>query len=517
MVIRGASLAGPKDLSSLLDVGLSADQDRVALFSEERQFTWRQLSTISCRLASAYLKFGLEPGDRIASLMPNRPASVIHYLACIKAGFVAVPLNYRYRPVEIDHALNVSGASFLVYHRERRDDIVDSRLSHDLPKGMVEYATPLENCGYESLLAEGDPGYHFATVSPESPAFIFFTSGSTGLPKGVTHTRETVGWIVASIAAAFELTTSDVVMPGTSFSHMAASMFGLASLSAGAQLTVAFGSQSHEILAAIRAARPTVMFMLPAALSMLTRDPNASKEDFSAIKACFAGGDKLSMQIERDFINLSGRPIDEGYGMTEIGHAATIPMNVDFRAGSLGRPCPGYEFSIRNEEGVELPAGEPGRLWVRFPGNTIGYWNNPEATSDAIVDGWLDTGDLMIADEEGYLRFHGRKKQIIIHDGSNICPEEVEAAVAAHPAVESVGVVGVHDLIHGENVRAYVTLKLGYSQPTAAEIIELSRQKVGYKAPEEIVFLPQLPMNATGKIDRSILKQLAEEKLVVQR
>ncbi len=154
-----------------------------------------------------------------------------------------------------------------------------------------------------------------------------------------------------------------------------------------------------------------------------------------------------------------------------------------------------------------------GRLWIRFPGNMVGYWNNPEATAETIVDGWLDTGDVMSADEDGYLWFHGRKKQIIIHDGSNICPQEVEGALLEHAAVESAGVVGIHHLVHGENVRAYITLKEGVQRPTSQELIRFARARVGYKAPEEIVVLEDMPLNATGKVDRVTLKHMAEEQL----
>ena len=141
----------------------------------------------------------------------------------------------------------------------------------------------------------------------------------------------------------------------------------------------------------------------------------------------------------------------------------------------------------------------------------IGYWNRPDATAETIVDGWLDTGDVVSADADGYLWFRGRKKQIIIHDGSNICPQEVEESLLEHPAVAAAGVIGIHDLVHGENVRAYVELKPGVaSSPTATELIQFSRARVGYKAPSEIVFLDSMPLNATGKVDRVALKQLAD-------
>lgn len=509
MPLTGPPLLKPFDLSEILNVGLCHKPNDLALVSEVRNWSWQQLEETSNRLASAYLDLGLEAGDRIASLMPNRPACVVHYLACIKAGLVATPLNYRYTPLEIDHALEVSEASLFVHHSERIQDVAACRLVRDLPRGVVSYGNPDER-GYEALLAKGDPAAKFTTPNLKSAALIFFTSGSTGPPKGVTHSREALGWILASIQSAFRLTSNDVVLPGSSFSHMAASIFGLAGLASGAQLAIPRGSHPDELIPLMREARPTVMFMLPAALHMLVCDPRLKKADFSSIEVCFAGGDKLSIELQDKFVKLAGRPIEEGYGMTEIGHAATLPRDAALRPGSLGKPCPGYEFSIRNDDGLELERGQEGRVWVRFPGNTIGYWNNPQATAETLVDGWLDTGDIMVADEDGYLWFHGRRKQIIVHDGSNICPEDVEEAIAAHSAVDVVGVVGVHDLVHGENVLAYVKIKPGFPQPSAAELIQFSRQRVGYKAPDEIRFLSVMPMSVTGKIDRLGLKEMTE-------
>lgn len=474
--------------------------------------SWQQLEETSNRLASSYLELGLGPGDRIASLMPNRPACVVNYLACLKAGLVATPLNYRYTSTEIDHALEVSEASLFVHHGERIEDVNACRRIRSLPRGVVSYGTA-HDCGYEALLAKGDPAATFRTPDVKSPALVFFTSGSSGPPKGVSHTREWLGWILASISSVFRLSPDDVVLPGSSFSHMAASIFGMASLASGAQLAVPLGSHPDDLVPLIRKMRPTFMFMLPAALHMLVRDHRLKKRDFSSIRVCFTGGDKLSPELEDQFAQMAGRPIEEGYGMTEIGHAATLPRDEPFRSGSLGKPCPGYEFSIRNEEGVELNRGQKGRVWVRFPGNTIGYWNNPKATAETIVDGWMDTGDIMAADDDGYLWFHGRRKQIIVHDGSNICPEDVEVAVATHPAVDSVGVVGVHDLVHGENVLAYVTIKSGFAPPSGSELIQFARQRVGYKAPEEIIFLSTMPMNAAGKVDRLRLKQMTKDNI----
>jgi acyl-CoA synthetase (AMP-forming)/AMP-acid ligase II len=151
-------------------------------------------------------------------------------------------------------------------------------------------------------------------------------------------------------------------------------------------------------------------------------------------------------------------------------------------------------------------------MWIKSSCNMVGYWNRPDATAETMVDGWLDTGDVVSIDAEGYVWFHGRKKQIIIHDGSNICPQEVEESLLEHEAVENAGVIGVHDLVHGENVRAYITWRLDVPRPTIAELIQFSRARIGYKAPDEIIVLKEVPINATGKVDRVALKQLAESK-----
>ena len=268
-----------------------------------------------------------------------------------------------------------------------------------------------------------------------------------------------------------------------------------------------------EVLSLLREGRPTVIQMLPAALIALVRDHDARREDFSTIRLCVSGGDKVSAELEREFTDLAGFPIDENYGMSEIGISNNNPPSGTNKLGSVGTLNPGYHASIRDESGAELLAGAEGRLWIKSPANTIGYWNRPDATAETIKDGWLDTGDVMRADEDGYLWFCGRKKQIIVHDGSNICPQEVENALLEHAAVESAGVIGIHDLVHGENVRAYITLKEGATRPTSQELIRFARARVGYKAPEEIVVLDEMPLNATGKVDRVTLKRMAEERL----
>jgi long-chain acyl-CoA synthetase len=221
----------------------------------------------------------------------------------------------------------------------------------------------------------------------------------------------------------------------------------------------------------------------------------------------------VSVQLEDDFAGLAGLPIDEGYGMTEVGLATLNPPSGVIKRGSIGRPVPGVAIAVRDDAGAEAPPGTVGRVWIRTRSRMIGYWEDPAASAAIVRDGWLDSGDLARADEDGYLWFFGRKKQIIVHDGSNISPQEVEEALSEHPRVALAGVVGVDDALHGESVRAYVTLAGDGPPPSGADLMAFARARVGYKAPEEVVVLDEMPLNPTGKVDRAGLKRLAEDHL----
>jgi long-chain acyl-CoA synthetase len=504
-------LDAPIPVHEILRSGLETKPDAEALVSRRQRLTFRMLDDLSGRLAAGYLELGLRPGDRIASLMPNRAELLIHYLACMRCGLVAMPLNYRYMAPEIDHALRVGGASVLLAHDERRDDLAASELASELPLGRIGYddggggGSP----SFASLIERKAPAAP-AAPGPDDLAILFFTSGSTGKPKGVCHSFETLGWIIASAVHSFDVGPEDTVLPGGSASHVGGHHLSLMTLAAAGRVVLARTFDGDEILPLLAEERPTKIWMLPSALYALARDHDARRADFASVKACYSGGDKVSGALEEEFTALTGVAIDEDYGMTEIG-IPTVTSPAAPKIGSVGPLAPGYEASLRDDDGREVETGVPGRLWIRFSGTMVGYWRNPEATRETIVDGWLDTGDVMHADADGYLWFHGRQKQIVIHDGSNICPQQVEAALLEHDAVSGAGVVGVQSPLHGENVRAYVTLDPGAPPPTTQDLIRFARARVGYKAPEEIVVLGDMPLNATGKVDRVTLKRWATD------
>jgi long-chain acyl-CoA synthetase len=529
MLLEGAQLEAPASpLNDLLRIGLDGAPDEVAIVSAQRALTWRELDRASAALAGGYRGLGLEAGDRLASLMPNRVDLAVHYLACLRAGLIATPLNYRYTAREIDHALEVSGARGLLAHVERAEDVAASELAAALELGTIAYrdAEPLAPSNEEPTGVDGGWHHDFAALlrsgplapterepDPEAPAVIFFTSGSTGPAKGVTHSRETLRWMVAAAVAAFELDAADVFLPGSSMSHIGSFLWTLATLSVGGKVVVARSTDGHELLPLLREHQPTILAMIPAALSALVHDHDLRPRDFSSLRMCRAGADKVSTELLTEFAATAGFPIVEGYGMTEVGLATMNPPSGEIRQGSIGRPIHGFTIALRDEDGAPIEEGEVGRIWIRSRSRMLGYWKAPSATADVVIDEWLDSGDLARADEDGYLWFFGRKKQVIVHDGSNISPYEVEGALVEHPAVALAGAVGVHDEVHGENVRAYVTLSDGVEPPSRADLIVFCRERIGYKAPDEIVFLDDMPLNPTGKIDRVGLKRMAEDHL----
>ena len=509
MPLTGTPLAAPVRTADLLRRGLESGADSPALVTLGSRMTWRELDAAATNLAGNLLALGLRPGDRIASLMPNRIGLLIHYIACMRAGLVAVLLNYRYMPPEIDRALEVSGAAMLLAHAERDRDLAGSRLAGRLKYGQITFEAHEDRRPSFEALAAAPTGSGLPTPDPTAAAFILFTSGSTGPAKGVSHSLESIGWLLASTAAGWELSGRDVVLPGSSLSHLGGLARSLAALSVGARVLVAKTFDDHELLNMLREGRPTVLGILPAALSSLVCSRSAVRQDFHSLRLCVCSSDRVPRQLAREFTELTSLLINESFGMTEAGLIAINPPSGTIKQGSVGRVAPGTTLSIRDRDGKEVPTGDQGVLWVKSQSLTIGYWNDATATVATISDGWLDTGDIMRADRDGYLYFCGRKKQIIVYDGSNIAPQEVEEALLEHDAVESAGVVGVPDLLHGEKVCAFVTIRESAVRPTMQALIEFTRARVGYKAPETIVFLKEMPFSSAGKVDRTVLKRMA--------
>ena len=248
--------------------------------------------------------------------------------------------------------------------------------------------------------------------------------------KGVTHTYDSYGYCATSLAQALNATKDDVIFPGSSYSHTAGFVFSMAGLAVGAKIVVAAAGTADIFLPLAREVKPTIGFFLPSLLLTIIRDDTSTKETFDSLRLLVCGGDKVPSNLQLECHALTGKYVCEAYGMSEA-----VPITIqsgdesDEKRSSIGKPAPGCSISIRDvQTKKELPHGENGRMWISGPLVMQGYWGNPEATAETIVDGWLDTGDVVSIDKDGsgYIRFAGRQKQIIVHQGSNISPLEVE-------------------------------------------------------------------------------------------
>lgn len=510
MPLIGPPASSPISLDRLLNDGLARGADRPALSTADAGLSWSELDRRASELARRYCGLGLRAGDRVASLLPNRLDAFLHLIACLRTGLVATPLNYRYRAPEIDHALAVSGARWLLFHRERQADVDLCERLRGADLGLFPYDAAIDGRLDEQLPPAGGADLGEALLAPEAPALIFFTSGSTGKPKGVTHSRASLAVLLSTYARNFDCGPGDRFLIGSSVAHIAGLVGGLSALSLGSHVIIARSTDSTELGRLLHCQRPTLIKLLPSALFALVRDPAIPADAFTSLRGVIASGDHIPHELHEELRSRSGLPISELYAMTEAGVLAANPPGPEPRLGSVGPPAVGVELEIRGDDGRPVGPGGTGDLWIRSGGTMSGYWANPKASAEVLIDGWLATGDEMRVDADGFLWFVGRRKQIIVHDSSNICPQEVEEVLLDHPAVEAAGVVGIHDLVHGENVRAYVVLRVQVPPPSGAELIDFARARVGYKAPEQIVVLDSMPLNASGKLDRVALKALAE-------
>ena len=360
-------LTSKVELQNILKVGLETKPNDIALFtSEDGQHTTQQLWTfnklneVSDNVAHSYIKLGAKRGDRIASLLPNCVELFVHYIACFKVGLVLVPMNYRYTPPEMDHALQLSGSSILVSVVDREDDLKQLTVKPTLGivslggGGTLDYLADFESLmKEEELEEEGGSSVDITSLRhPETESdastVIFFTSGSTGKPKGVTHTYTTYGYCLSSMIQALNITKMDVVMPASSCSHAAGFLYSLSSLAVGGKVVVAANGTADVVLPLLRMARPTICFFLPSFLLMLVRDARAKREDFVSVRHMQSGGDKVASLLQKEFNKVTGLYISEIMGMSESAPITIHRENEpEEKRGSIGRPAPGISISVR--------------------------------------------------------------------------------------------------------------------------------------------------------------------------
>ncbi|MFO1299045.1 MAG: long-chain-fatty-acid--CoA ligase [Burkholderiaceae bacterium] len=491
---------------------------KTAYVDGERRIDWARLNERACRLAQFLLAAGVARGDRVASISCDCIELVEIVVACAKIGAVRVGINHRYAPPEIEHILDDSGVRVVFVQGALAGPIAEiaPRL-HAAPTLVgFEGAHPFA-ADYETVLAGQaavEPG---VAIGDDDLGYIFYSSGSTGRPKGVTTTWRQVMDSLCHIALNEGSGRSDVwlhTMPAGGIPLLIL----MRAIYHGATCVIMRRWDPEQACALIERERVTRTLVVPTMLVSLIHHPDARRRDLSSLRQiaygaapCTPANIRLTMEV------FPGVEMLQMYGATEATGMATMLFPEDHREAlrtcdhdilsSAGKPVPYMEVVVADERGEPVAAGEVGEVLIRGALVTSGYWNAPLLTAEAVRDGWLHTGDMGRFDHRGYLHLVDRKKFMIVSGGYNVYPVEVENALAQHPAVKEVAVIGVPDPRWGEAVKAIVTLRPG-RQASEAELLGFCQERIaGYKAPKTIEFIDEFPRSAVGKLDKRALRE----------
>jgi long-chain acyl-CoA synthetase len=486
--------------------------DKPALLMGDRTVTFREIDQLSDRLAAALAKRGVRAGDRVTIFMPNSVEFVVAFYGTLKAGGVVNPINAQSKEREVRFQVDDSGATAVLYH-EALAPVVDA-VRPDLAKVRVFAVTgkmaPSGVERFDDLAAEA--GTVSITTGMDDLAALPYTSGTTGFPKGVMLTHANLTANQQQFFAAVPVRRDDVFLNVLPYFHIyALNLLMTGAISLGATQVIMPRFDMVEYCTLVERHRATVCFIVPPIVLGLAMSPEVEKHDFSSVRFFFSGAAPLAPDPARRMVQRIGKPIIQGYGLTEtspVTHANPMDAAV---LESIGKVVPGTEDKIVDlETGTKtLANGEVGEICVRGPQVMRGYWNKPQDTADVIRDGWFHTGDVGRRDDNGYVFIVDRKKEFIKYKGFGVGPAEVEAVLCEHPAVADAGVIGKANEEAGEIPKAFVQLRPN-AQATADELIAFVKERIAdYKRVREIEFIEKVPRTASGKILR---RELAERE-----
>ena len=473
----------------------AVDPDRVAVRAGDTIVTYGELRDLVASYAAKVAEAGIRPGDRVVLIAPTGAEFVAAYYGLHAAGAVLITMNVMATAPEIDYVLADADASLVVAWHESAGAAAKAASDRGLPlwslPPLVEWST---NGALEAPLDRAD----------DDTAIIIYTSGTTGRPKGA---ELGVGGVFALVDAARQRLDFD---PGTDRAGTALPLFHVygqlivlhISVSLGAPVSLLHPFDPVRMLSMIRDDRLTIVSGVPAMwIAMLHAAGDSRPEDFAQLRLASSGGASLPAEVIRAFQERFGVQIREGYGLSETsGWATSTPHDQEPKVGAVGRAVPGMRLEIRDPAGRPVPAGEVGEVWVSGPIVMKGYWRRPEATAEAIRDGWLRTGDLGTLDEDGDLRIVDRLKELIIRGGYNVYPREVEEVLYQHPDIVEAAVIGVADPTYGEEVAAAIVLRDGATLSTN-ELRTWAKERLSaYKVPHLVQVLPALPKGPSGKV-----------------
>ena len=492
--------------------------DEVMFTCDGSTTTWAEFDRRSSQVAQALASEGVGPHDHVAFLDKNGLAYFEVAFGGAKINSVLVAVNWRLAPPEMAYIINDAGAKVLVVGSEFTEQLAqfEDQLT-TVTRILVARAQHAKHQSYHEWLSgrsQDDPGVE---AGPDDVAMQLYTSGTTGLPKGVMLTNSNLGAILPQLSGEIGLDRTSVSMGAMPLVHIGGSGWALAGIARGARTVIVREIDPGAILGIIQSQSVTHAFLVPAVIMFLLADPTCPTTDFSAFRCMTYGAAPISEKVLQQALSAFGCQFVQFYGLTETTGAITLLRAEEHepagshpeRLRSCGVPFAGIELRIVDPStGTDQRVGKVGELWTRSTQNMKGYWGNPEATAATITpDGWLKTGDAGYLDTDGFVYLHDRVKDMIVSGGENVYPAEVENALMGHPGVADVAVIGVPSERWGETVKAIV-VRAPASEVTGPELIQFARERIAaFKCPTSVDFADSLPRNPSGKILKRELRE----------
>jgi long-chain acyl-CoA synthetase len=493
--------------------------DKIASICGSTRLTFKEVDERVNRLSSALARLGVGRGDRVAVLSLNCHRFYEFYYGVAQLGAVIVPINFRLPPHEVKYIIDHSGSRVVVVDQALLPVIEAIRASLDSADHFILMGD--ERCegylSYEELLASGTAKFDAPEVNDEELLGLFYTSGTTGEPKGVMLSHRNMLANIANSEGVYNYFLTDIYLHAAPMFHLADGAAVFTHTANGATQAFIPRFDPKQVLETISRDRVSLIVLVPTMINFLLHQPDLDSYDLSSLRHVTYGASPIAPDLLRRAMKVFDCSFGQGYGLTEASPLLTVLTADDHllpgtagerRLASCGRPVPGVDVRVVKEDGSDAKPGEVGEIIARGPNIMLGYWKRPDATEDVLRDGWLHTGDLATVDEDGYIYLVDRKKDMIVTGGENVFSTEVEAVLYAHPAVKEAAVIPIPDPDWGEAVHACVVLRDG-AQATSEELVEFCRHRLAnYKVPHSIEFIDgELPKGGTGKI---LKKQLRE-------
>ncbi len=481
-----------------------------------REISWAVFDEKANRLANMLRQNGIGKGKKVAILLMNCIDWLPIYFGILKAGALAVPLNFRYSSDEIDYCLSLAEADVLIFGTEfiGRVEAIADKVSERCTLIYLGNACPAFADDFNDLISECSGTFPTCELEESDDAAIYFSSGTTGFPKAILHNHESLIHACRVEQAHHGQTRDDCFLCIPPLYHTGAKMHWFGSLLAGSKAVILKGTQARGILEAASREKCTIVWLLvPWAqdiLGALDRDEISLDEfDLSNWRLMHIGAQPVPQSLIKRWLEyFPNQQYDTNYGLSESIGPGAVHLGIEnvHKVGAIGIPGYGWEVKIVTPEGDEVRDGAVGELCLKGPGVMTCYYRDEKATADALRDGWLYTGDMAMRDEEGFIYLVDRKKDVIITGGENLYPVQIENFLAAHPKIKDVAVIGLPDARLGEIATAIIELKAD-TECAEEEINEFCKELPRYKRPRKIIFA-DVPRNPTGKIEKPRLRKM---------